>query len=158
MEGVRLARATGKLFLVNGDLELAAEAGADGVHLTSSQRPASAAQIRVARPSLRIIIGQSVHSREAAMTAIEGGCDYLLLGPVFDPLSKKAFSKPLGLSALRQVTQESAKPVFALGGLDEVRAEEVIAAGAAGVAGISWVNREVEQILRIYSSLGAPRP
>ena len=75
------------------------------------------------------------------------GCDYLLLGPVFNPLSKKAYREPLGLGALKQVVQESALPVFALGGLDESRAPEALLAGAVGVAGIGWVHREVGEIM-----------
>jgi thiamine-phosphate pyrophosphorylase len=146
-EGVRLARRTGKLFLVNTDAELALRECADGVHLTASQDAVSVGEV-LGGPQVRsLILGQSVHSAVSARTSARLGCDYLLLGPVFDPLSKKAYREPLGLRTLERVARESAIPVFALGGLDESRVSEALSAGAAGVAGIGWVHREVEEIV-----------
>ena len=146
-EGVRLARHTGKLFLVNTDAELALLEGADGVHMTSSQDVVSVVELLSGQQGRSLLLGQSVHSAVSARTSTRLGCDYLLLGPVFDPLSKKAYREPLGLETLKQVAQESALPVFALGGLEESRAPEALAAGAAGVAGIGWVHREVGEIV-----------
>lgn len=147
-EGVRLARLSGKVFLVNSDTELALVAGADGVHLTSTQDVSSVFEVVGSPSTRRFLLGQSVHSVDSARTSQRLGCHYLLLGPVFDPLSKKAYTTPLGLRTLQQVVQESSIPVFALGGLDESRAEEVFATGAVGVAGISWIQREVEEIVK----------
>ncbi len=146
-EGVRLARLSGKVFLVNSDVELALKAGADGVHLTSSQDAASVSEIVGSQLKRSLMLGQSVHSVSSARTSTRSGCDYLLLGPVFNPLSKKAYTKPLGLRTLQQVVQESSIPVFALGGLDKSRAEKAFAAGAVGVAGISWIHHEVEELV-----------
>lgn len=146
-EGVRLARRTGKLFLVNTDAELALREGADGVHLTASQDAVSVGEILGGPKARSLILGQSVHSAVSARTAARLGCDYLLLGPVFDPLSKNAYREPLGLRTLERVAGESAIPVFALGGLNESRVSEALSAGAAGVAGIGWVHREVEEIV-----------
>ena len=146
-EGARLARQTGKLFLVNTDAELALSEGADGVHLTSSQDVDSVAKLLSGQQASSLVVGRSVHSVASARASARLGCDYLLLGPVFNPLSKKAYREPLGLGALKQIVQESSLPVFALGGLDESRAPEALLAGAVGVAGIGWVHREVGEIM-----------
>jgi len=146
-EGVRLARLSGKLFLVNSDVELALESGADGVHLTSSQNVSSVSEVVGSQSTRRLLVGQSVHSADGAHISQRLGSDYLLLGPVFDPLSKKAYTTPLGLTTLQQVVQDSSIPVFALGGLDESRVEEVLGAGVVGVAGISWIRHEIEAIV-----------
>ena len=151
-EGVRLARLSGKVFLVNSDVELALETGADGVHLTSSQEVNSLSKVVGSQSTRRLLLGQSVHSAASAHISQQLGCDYLLLGPVFDPLSKKAYTTPLGLKTLQRVVQGSSIPVFALGGLDESRAEEAFASGAVGVAGISWIRHELEAIVG-HSSL-----
>jgi thiamine-phosphate pyrophosphorylase len=57
--------------------------------------------------------------------------------PVFDPLSKAAYGRPLGIEELRRICQSVNLPVFALGGVTLRNAEECLAAGAAGVAGIT---------------------
>nr|MDQ3745332.1 thiamine phosphate synthase [Acidobacteriota bacterium] len=58
-------------------------------------------------------------------------------GPVFDTPSKRAYGPPVGLAALGRVARELAPfPLVALGGVGEAEVEEVLRAGAAGVAGI----------------------
>jgi thiamine-phosphate pyrophosphorylase len=65
------------------------------------------------------------------------GADYILLGPVFSPLSKTSMQAPLGLSAIREAVQLTSVPILALGGITGSNAKSCIDAGAAGVAGIS---------------------
>ncbi len=145
--GVRLASETGKLFLVNSLIEVAFEEEADGAHLTSSQDVGEARRVRDrfgARPSL---LGKSVHTLSEAERAEAEGVDYLLLGPIFDPLSKPSDRSPLGCSTLREAVQILSVPVIAIGGIDESNLEEVFKTGAGGAAGSTWVSREVRALL-----------
>ena len=145
--GVRLASETGKLFLVNSLFEVALEEEADGAHLTSSQDVGEARRVRDrfgARPSL---LGKSVHTLSEAERAEAEGVDYLLLGPIFDPLSKRSDRLPLGCSTLQEAVQTLSIPVIAIGGIDESNFEEVFQTGAGGAAGITWVQREVRRLL-----------
>jgi len=145
--GVRLASETGKLFLVNSLFEVALEEEADGAHLTSSQDVGEARRVRDrfgARPSL---LGKSVHTLSEAERAEAEGVDYLLLGPIFDPLSKPSDRLPLGCSTLQEAVQTLSIPVIAIGGIDESNFEEVFKTGAGGAAGITWMHREVERLL-----------
>jgi thiamine-phosphate pyrophosphorylase len=64
-----------------------------------------------------------------------------VFGPVFDTESKRAFGPPQGLEKLREITTAlPGFPVLAIGGVTIDNAESCFAAGASGVAGISWFN------------------
>ncbi len=145
--GVRLASETGKLFLVNSLLEVALEEEADGAHLTSSQEVGQARRVRDRFGARQFLLGKSVHSLSEAERAEAEGVDYLLLGPIFDPLSKRSDRLPLGCSTLQEAVQTLSIPVIAIGGIDESKLEEVFKTGAGGAAGITWVHREVERLL-----------
>ena len=145
--GVELSRVTGKLFLVNSLIEIALEEGTAGVHLTSSQNLGEAVQARAQGAPDQFLLGQSVHSLDEAKAAELQGADYVLLGPILDPLSKAPQRSPLGLSGLQQAVLSIATPVFALGGLDHSNFKSVFQVGVAGAAGITWMRREVERLL-----------
>ncbi|HXK58963.1 MAG TPA: thiamine phosphate synthase [Acidobacteriota bacterium] len=146
--GIEVARRAGKLFIVNSYTSMALEERADGVHLTSLQSVAEAVRARNELARAEFLIGKSVHAVEEALQAEAEGADYLLLGPVFDPLSKAPQSPPLGLEKLRQAVERVGIPVIALGGIDKNNAAEVLQTGVAGIAGISWVIEEVEALIR----------
>ncbi|MDA2929013.1 thiamine phosphate synthase [Acidobacteria bacterium AH-259-O06] len=146
--GVRLARQTGKLFLVNSLFEVALEEGASGTHLTSSQDVGDARKARDQFAAKQFLLGKSVHTLREAEMVESKGVDYILLGPIFDPLSKESDRPPLGTPALREAVQMLYTPVVAVGGIDESNFEAVFRTGVSGAAGISWVQREIERLLQ----------
>lgn len=117
--------------LVNGRFDLAAAAGADGVHLPSDGLPA--ALIRERFP--RMIIGRSCHSVADCEAAAEEGCDYALLGPVFPPRSKTGEGR-VGMAELARAATLGID-VYALGGLSMANLPRLAGVPLAGVAGIS---------------------
>jgi thiamine-phosphate diphosphorylase len=124
-------RGTAARILINDRLDVAIAAGAHGVHLRSTSFSPSRARA-IVPPGF--LIGQSVHS--AADAAAARGADYLLFGNVFETGSKPG--KPaIGLDALADVVRATPVPVLAIGGVTAERVPEVLAAGAAGYAGIS---------------------
>lgn len=127
----------GRLLLVNSPPGEGLREGVQGVHLTSRQ---GADLWLEPRP---LILGKSVHSRQEARQAQEEGVDYVLLGPIFAPLSKTASVPPLGLEELALTARDLRIPVLALGGTGPWNEDEVMQTGAAGFAGISWVHREM---------------
>ena len=145
--GVRLAKQTGKLFLVNSLFEMALDEGADGAHLTSSQDVEEARRTRVRLGARQSLLGKSVHTLPEAELIEAQDVDYLLLGPIFAPLSKESTRPPLGNSTLRKAVQRLSTPVIAVGGIDESNFDEIFKTGASGAAGISWVQWEVEGLL-----------
>jgi thiamine-phosphate pyrophosphorylase len=145
--GCGLARETGKIFIVNSLLDVALREGADGAHLTSEQSVEEAFRTRHAVGRTDFLIGKSVHSLEAAQQAQAEGVDYLLLSPVFAPLSKDDDRPPLGIDGLRRIVSKLNVRVFALGGVDRSNASEILGAGVAGIAGISWLGQELAALI-----------
>jgi thiamine-phosphate pyrophosphorylase len=119
------------LLVVNGPLEVAVAAEADGVHLPEGEP-------LVSRPRQGFLVGRSVHSTEAARRAEAGGADYLVAGPVYETGSHRSV-QPAGLTLIEEVARAVDVPVLAIGGVTAERAEEVVRAGASGVAAISAV-------------------
>jgi len=119
------------LLVVNGPLDVALAAQAEGVHLPQSALP-------VRRPREGFLVGRSVHSLEAARRAEAEGADYLIAGPVYETRSHPG-REPAGLSLIEEITGSVRGPVLAIGGVSAGRVEEVVRAGASGVAVISAV-------------------
>jgi thiamine-phosphate pyrophosphorylase len=132
---VALTRDTASRLFVNDRADIAAGAGADGVHLT--QQSIDTATIRRTFGD-DFVIGASTHSVEEARTARTGGADFIVFGPVFETASKREYGAPVGVRKLSQVTRELADfPVLALGGITMHNFALCLNAGARGVAGIS---------------------
>jgi len=118
-------------FVINGPLEVALAAEADGVHL-----PEAAPAIE--RPPRPFLIGRSVHSREAAELAWAECSDYVIAGPVFETASHPG-AAPRGLALVEAIAGAVAVPVLAIGGITPKRVDDVLRAGASGVAVISAI-------------------
>ncbi len=114
------------LLLVNGSLEVALAARADGLHL-----PEGAPIVQ--RPDRPFLLGRSVHSREAAVRAWEECTDYLIAGPVY-PTGSHPNVASGGARLIEDVSRAVAIPALGIGGITAERADEVITAGASGVA------------------------
>lgn len=130
----RLPNPRGTKLLVNGRADVAVAAALDGVHLPSDA-PAPAVFRRCAGSGFRI--GVSCHGLEEVRAAEQAGADYVFYAPVFESVSKPGYGPALGLEALARVCAAVKIPVLALGGVSAENAHECVAAGAAGVAGIS---------------------
>ena len=125
--------------LINDRSDIAAAAGADGVHLTTSSLP-----IAVVRQSFgeEFLIGASTHALDEAKLARRGGADFVVFGPVFETASKRDYGEALGLVNLATVCAElSPFPVLALGGVELPNVRDCIRAGARGVAAIRMLQQ-----------------
>jgi thiamine-phosphate pyrophosphorylase len=129
----RAMRRVGKV-LVNSRVDVALAAGAAGVHLPSGSIAPS--EWRRITP-VGFLIGVSCHSLEDVLLAESEGADYVVFGPVFDPLSKPPDVPARGVEELGRVARAVRIPVLALGGITEENVADCVAAGAAGVAGIT---------------------
>ena len=124
------------LLVVNDRVDVALAVGAGGVQRTSVSL--TVRDIKgIAKGDL--LVGASVHSLEESVEAEKAGADWLTFGPVYDTPSKRPYGPPQGPTALERVTRAVRIPVVAIGGMTPERVEEVMAAGAYGVAAISAI-------------------
>ena len=135
----RAARAHGKLFAVNDRADVASLIGADVFHV--GQQDLTPAQARKLLGD-EVAIGRSTHTVEQAQAArLDPDVDYFCTGPIWETPTKPG-RKATGLRFVEdvahaenndadRVTNEGpAKPWFAIGGIDEQRLTQVLAAGA----------------------------
>jgi thiamine-phosphate pyrophosphorylase len=103
---------------VNRRFDIAAAAGADGVHLPADGLPL--ARVRANTPR-GFRVGVSAHSAAEARSAIAGGADLVVIGPIFETPSKLAYGPPLGPEALAGLPPraEHRTEVYAIGGIAE---------------------------------------
>jgi thiamine-phosphate pyrophosphorylase len=128
-----LARPDMKI-LVNGRMDVALAAGADGLHLAAGSIAPST--WRWMAPG-GFLIGVSCHTVAEVKLAADEGADYVFFGPVFAPISKMSELAPRGIEGLAEAATAVEIPVMALGGITHENAQRCMAAGAKGIAGIS---------------------
>ena len=124
--------------VVNDRLDLALAAGAAGVHLgrESLNLRDVVEWCRSGNAPPGFMIGVSCHSIEQAREADSAGAHYIFFGPVFETPSKRVFGEPQGMARLAQICASVGIPVIAIGGANEVNAQDCVRAGAAGIAAI----------------------
>ncbi len=118
------------LFLLNDRPDLALALDADGIHLGADDVP-----LFWARQILggRKIIGCTVSSLGQALAAAKEGVQYLAVGPVYRPADKHR-KEEQSIDLVRMVKERVKVPVIATGGITPENVEEVMRAGADGVA------------------------
>ncbi len=127
--------ARGGLYIVNDDAALAAEVGADGVHLGEDDGGIARARALVGPER---IIGVSCYNRfELAQAAIDAGADYVAFGSFFAS-SVKPDARRADVALLARA-KSLGVPVVAIGGITAGNARALFVAGADAVAVISDV-------------------
>ncbi|MBN9746794.1 thiamine phosphate synthase [Amycolatopsis sp. A1MSW2902] len=121
----------GALLSVNDRADVALAVGADVLHLGQDDIPVSLAR-RVLGDD--VVIGRSTHSEEqATAAATEAGVNYFCTGPCWPTPTKPGRFAP-GLDLVRSTAASNTeRPWFAIGGIDEPRLPEVLAAGATRI-------------------------
>ncbi len=130
-----ITSAAGVPFVINDFPEVAADIGAEGVHLGQDDIPVERAR-QVA--GYRTVIGKSTHSVAQAMATAAEDTDYLGFGPIFATPTKPNYT-PIGVNEIRVVHDMIKKPIFCIGGIKAENLGAVIEAGARRVVIVSAI-------------------
>jgi len=125
-----------KFFIVNDRVDIALLSDADGVHLGQSDIPIEDARELLGDDKL---IGVSAHNIKEAKDAEARGADYISVGSIFMTSTKQDAQHGQGLDAVFTIKKAIDIPVMAIGGINRGNIQDVIRAGADGVAVISAV-------------------
>lgn len=121
--------------LINDNVGICIESGADGVHVGQKDMEAGAVREKLGKDK---IIGVSARTVEQAMAAQNAGADYLGVGAVFST-STKEDAKPLDHEILKAITKAVDIPVVAIGGISSENVLELKGTGIDGVAVVSAI-------------------
>jgi thiamine-phosphate pyrophosphorylase len=128
--------------VVNDRADVAALAGADGVHVGQEDLEAEKARQVVGPEKL---VGVSTHNLEQFLCAVASSADYIAVGPIFATGTKSNPDPVVGTEFIRKIRPLTDKPIVAIGGITLELAPGIIESGADSVAVISDI-------------LGAPEP
>jgi len=127
--------ATWKL-LVHDRIDVALAADAQGAHLRLNSIPGSPARHLLGEERM---LGMSVHTRGQAIAAALQYADFVMFGHVYETPSHPG-QPGRGLDALREVVAAVDVPVIAIGGITMENVDDVLAAGASGIAVIRAIS------------------
>ena len=123
-------------FIINDDVELAGEIGADGVHLGADDASPADARTRLGRARL---IGVSCYASAArAYAAAAANADYVAFGAVFASATKP-HATPITPRMLRALAVHAPLPACAIGGIRPDNARTAAGCGVAMIAAASGI-------------------
>jgi len=133
---LKLCRRYDTPLLINDDVDLCLEVGADGVHLGQADTKLTDAKQRLDDNAL---IGVTCHSDVAlARQAQDNGAHYVAFGRFF-PSTTKPHASPATLDTLHQARRELTLPIVAIGGINAENGHTLIDAGASMLAVIHYL-------------------
>lgn len=133
---VPLCHAYGATFLLDDHVLLAAEVGADGVHLGKMDMPPRQARELVGN---KLLIGGTANTLRDVEELAAAGVDYIGLGPYRFTETKKNLSPVLGVEGYRSIltaarAQGIDLPIVAIGGIEKADIPQLMETGVTGIA------------------------
>jgi len=122
--------------IINDRIDVALAVDADGIHVGQSDMPY---EYFIKIIPGRMIRGLSVETPEQAAEAEKYDLDYLSVSPVFLTSTKTELEKEWGIKGLRELAATTKHKLVAIGGINKSNAEEIIKAGAKGIAVVSAI-------------------
>ena len=153
----RATAGTGTLFVVNDDPSVAAEVGADGVHV--GQGDMSPGEVRARFPELKIV-GLSTHNLAQVEASWSEPVDYIGVGPVYATPTKEIPDPTLGPEMAGRMIAAARVPAVAIGGINAETLPPVVAAGARNFAVVRAVcaSPDPEAAIRRLVAAFGPSP
>ncbi len=121
--------------LINDNVGIAINCGADGVHVGQDDMSPSMVRQLVGD---KMIIGVTAKTVEQALAAQADGADYLGCGALF-ATSTKSNAKPMSQETFSEICSAVDIPVVAIGGINRQNILELEGLGASGAAMVSAI-------------------
>ena len=120
-------------FVINDDVDIAVECGADGIHVGQSDMAAGMVRREIGPDML---LGVSTQTVEQALLAEKNGADYLGVGSVFTT-STKLDADSVTFDTLKAICAAVSIPVVAIGG---IYADNILKLSGSGIDGVAVVS------------------
>ena len=146
--GIRLrevCKERGVLFIVNDDVELAADLEADGIHVGQEDLPVNVVRERLPDKIIGLSVSNMAEVRRSQLDLV----DYVGAGPIF-PTRTKPNDEPSGFHWLEDIRALHPQiPIVAIGGITPQNAEVLLDAGADGLAVVTAVTqaKNIEEVV-----------
>lgn len=122
--------------IINDNLAVAQELGAEGIHLGQNDGSVKTARVILGKQA---IIGLSVETMDQVKQANSEAVDYIALSPIFCTPTKPEADTPFGIEGIRQAKAISRHPIVAIGGMNASNINQALQAGANGIAFVSAI-------------------
>ena len=139
--------------IINDDIDLALEIGADGVHLGKDDESLATARARLGDAA---IVGISCYNDpDRALHTARDGADYVAFGSFF-PSATKPDAVRAGTEQVSSVRPAIVVPIVAIGGITADNAPPLLAAGidllavVSAVFGAGDIERAVRRLTRLF--------
>lgn len=127
---------------LHSHLRLAEALECQGVHLPYAYFMENLKQVHKLQEEKKLLVSVSCHSKEEALAAVSNGADQIVLGTIFATDCKPG-KIGAGLEFLKEVCEACPVPVYAIGGINSDRLQDVLQAGAAGGCMMSGFMRRI---------------
>jgi len=122
--------------IINDNIEVAKNVNADGIHIGQGDIKYPIAREQMGHDK---IIGLTIENVEQANYAEAWKVNYLGVGPVFATSTKPDAPPALNLDGLKTICDQTNKPIYTIGGINNNNAAEVKACGVKGIAVVSAI-------------------
>jgi thiamine-phosphate pyrophosphorylase len=133
-----LTKGSNTLFVVNDHPDIAAEVGADGVHIGQGDMSFAEAKAIVGRDA---IIGISTHNPDQVKAACALGPDYIGVGPLFPTPTKKIADPAIGIQGMSVMLAAATVPAVVLGSITLDVLPEIYKADARNFSMVRPINQ-----------------
>ncbi|GAB3255635.1 thiamine phosphate synthase [Larkinella harenae] len=147
LETLAVCRQYNARLIINDNVALAGEIGADGVHVGTEDLPVAEAR-RLLGPS--VIIGGTANTLEDIRAHHAAGATYIGLGPYRFTNTKEKLSPILGLEGYQALMTACASeglslPIIAIGGIEVADVPALLREGVHGIAVSAAITRDPQR-------------
>lgn len=144
---LEVCRNYGAKLIINDNVALAKEIGADGVHLGRADMPVDKARTLLGAD---FIIGGTANTFSDIENLAKAGVDYIGLGPFRFTETKDNLSPVLGIEGYQQILKQCQEagitiPIIAIGGLTLGDIKPLKMAGIYGIAVSASINKSADR-------------